>query len=273
MIPRAHITAWRAQAPWPTDAQVEQDLVISRALTEMYGRPAVAEALAFRGGTALHKLHLAAPGRYSEDLDLVQVDAGPIGAILGEVREALDSWLGEPSWRQSADSVKLLYRFDTTSLPTQRMRVKIEINTREHVSCRGLRRLPYGVMTLWHEASVHVTTYVLEELLATKLRALYQRKKGRDLYDLSVAVEALDVDCAIVVECFQRYMAADGATVTRAMFEANLAEKSASPSFRDDVRPLLRNGDSYDVDAALERVREQLVARLPGNAWRGDALR
>ena len=27
MIPRAHVTAWRATAPWPTDAQIEQDLV------------------------------------------------------------------------------------------------------------------------------------------------------------------------------------------------------------------------------------------------------
>ena len=48
MIPRAHVTAWRASAPWPTDAQIEQDLVLSRALVEMFTRPAVAQALAFR---------------------------------------------------------------------------------------------------------------------------------------------------------------------------------------------------------------------------------
>jgi len=273
VIPKAHITAWRAQAPWPADAQVEQDLVISRALTEMYGRPAVAEALAFRGGTALHKLYLPTPRRYSEDLDLVQLEAGPIGSLLAEVRAALDWWLGEPTWRQVADSVKLLYRFDTTSLPAQRMRVKVEIATRERFSFDGLLRRPYTVATLWHEASVDVTTYTLEELLATKLRALYQRKKGRDAYDLSVALETLDVDHAIVVECFQRYMAAAGTTVTRAVFEANLAEKGASPAFRDDVRPLLRDGDAYDVDAALMRVREQLVARLPGEPWRGRPTR
>jgi predicted nucleotidyltransferase component of viral defense system len=239
----------------------------------LYGRPAVAEALAFRGGTALHKLHLAAPRRYSEDVDLVQVESGPIGPVLGEVRAALDWWLGEPAWRQTADSVKLLYRFDTTSLPAQRMRVKIEINTREHFSVHGLWRRPYSVATLWHEASVNVTTYNLEELLATKLRALYQRKKGRDLYDLAAAVEALDVDCAGVVECFQRYMAAGGATVTRAVFEANLAEKSASPAFRGDVRPLLRDGDAYDVDAAFKGVQEQLIARLPGEPWKGHGPR
>lgn len=130
MIPRAHITAWRARVPWPSDAQVEQDLVITRAVVEMYARPPIAQLLAFRGGTALHKLHFHPPGRYSEDLDFVQIEAGPIGPALEAVREALDPWLGDPAWRQNSDSVKLLYRFETTTLPVQRMRVKIEINTR-----------------------------------------------------------------------------------------------------------------------------------------------
>ena len=35
MIPRDHITEWRAWAPWVPDVQVEQDLVISRALTRL----------------------------------------------------------------------------------------------------------------------------------------------------------------------------------------------------------------------------------------------
>lgn len=39
MIPRAHVTAWRANAPWSNDAQVEQDLVLSRALVEIFSDP------------------------------------------------------------------------------------------------------------------------------------------------------------------------------------------------------------------------------------------
>jgi len=124
VIPRAHVTAWRAQAPWPSDAQIEQDLVLSRALVELYERPQVAAALAFRGGTALHKLFLETPGRYSEDIDLVQIEAGPIGPVLAEIRAALDPWLGDPRRRQSADSVKLIYRFESTGLPVQPVRLK-----------------------------------------------------------------------------------------------------------------------------------------------------
>jgi predicted nucleotidyltransferase component of viral defense system len=76
VILRANITAWRAQAPWALDEQVEQDLVLSRALCEIFARPELHEMLAFRGGKALHKLFFDPPGRYSEDLDLVQVTAG-----------------------------------------------------------------------------------------------------------------------------------------------------------------------------------------------------
>jgi len=269
VIPRAHITAWRAHAPWPSDAQVEQDLVITRALVEMYARTQIAESLAFRGGTALHKLHVGRAARYSEDIDLVQIHAGPIGPVLGEVRAALDTWLGEPSWKQNADSVKLLYRFDTTTLPVQRMRVKIEINTREHFSCRRLRGRDLSVETLWLRGAAVITTYDLEELLGTKLRALYQRKKGRDLYDLWSALTTLTADAEGVVDCFEQYMASDGSTVTRAMFEENLAEKLSSDAFRQDVLPLLRDGGAYDVGEAGRVVDEQLIRRLPGRSWKG----
>lgn len=72
MIPRAAITAWCPSAPWATDAQVEQDLVLSRAVVEIFSEPTLASALVFRGGTALHKLFLTPAARYSEDIDLVQ---------------------------------------------------------------------------------------------------------------------------------------------------------------------------------------------------------
>ncbi len=79
MIPRDYITEWRAEAPWVQDSQVEQDLVISRALVEIFSHPLLSESLAFRGGTALYKLHIRPAARYSEDIDLVQIEAEPAG--------------------------------------------------------------------------------------------------------------------------------------------------------------------------------------------------
>jgi hypothetical protein len=52
MIPQRYIEEWRAVAPWTTDAQVEQDLVIARAIVEMYSDDLLKKSLSFRGGTA-----------------------------------------------------------------------------------------------------------------------------------------------------------------------------------------------------------------------------
>lgn len=97
MISQADIIAWRRVAPWGDDGMVEPDLVLSRALVEIFSDAALAPALAFRGGTALPKVVLAPPSRYSEDIDLVQVEAGPIGAVLDRRRGRLDPWLGKPT--------------------------------------------------------------------------------------------------------------------------------------------------------------------------------
>lgn len=272
MIPRANITAWRTQAPWALDEQVEQDLVLSRALSEIFARPALREMLAFRGGTALHKLFLDPPGRYSEDLDLVQVTAGPIKPVLLEVQEALDGWLGAPRSEQAADSVRLLYGFETTAKPVRRMRVKIEINTREHFAVEGFRQVSFAVKNPWYAATTQVTSYALEELMATKLRALYQRRKGRDLYDLWLALETLSPDEERVVAGLHAYLERGGLSVSRAQYEANMAQKLASADFRNDVLPLLRDESGYDIDQAYRLVHERLIARISGEPWKGLSL-
>jgi predicted nucleotidyltransferase component of viral defense system len=272
VIPRAQITAWRASAPWPTDAQVEQDLVLSRAVVELFTDPTVAETMAFRGGTALHKLFLVPPGRYSEDIDLVQVNAGPIGSALDAIRATLDPWLGEPRRKQGPGRVTLLYRFETTSRPVQPMRLKIEINTREHFTVLGALRRKLTVGSDWFAGAVDINTYEIEELLGTKLRALYQRRKGRDLYDLWLALTTLDADVAKVVECFERYMDHGCTPVSRAEFEANLAAKLRSKQFLEDIEPLLPNDVTYDVAVADAHVREHLLAKLRGDPWKGEGV-
>jgi hypothetical protein len=130
MISKAHITAWRQTVPWALDTQVEQDLVISRALVELFSDSLLQKAVAFRGGTALHKLFLQPPGRYSEDIDLVQVDGQPIGPVLDAIHMRLDSWLGKPQWKQGTGRATLYYRFESELPPVTTLKLKVEINTR-----------------------------------------------------------------------------------------------------------------------------------------------
>lgn len=271
MIPRANITAWRAVAPWPENSQVEQDLVLSRALIAMFAHPTVAEQAVFRGGTALHKLFFDPPGRYSEDIDLVQREAGPIGALANAIREALDPWLGKSTWKQNKGRFTLRYGFDTTFEPVVPMRLKVEINTREHLTVLGLEHRGYAVENPWFSGESELTTYKLVELLGTKMRALYQRKKGRDLFDLWLGITERGVEPEPIVRCFTEYMAFSGAAVTRAQFEANLAGKLDDTLFLRDMAPLIRPALEYDVKAAGALVRETLVRLLPGDPWKGGS--
>lgn len=269
MIPKDFITEWRDRAPWVLDRQVEQDLVISRALVELFSRAPIADALAFRGGTALYKLHMTPAARYSEDIDLAQTSPGGIGGVLDAIHAALDPWLGKPKWKQTEGRVTLSYRFESEDAPPVWLKLKVEINSREHFSVHGLREHRFDVTSRWFTGVASVRTYELDELLGTKLRALYQRKKGRDLFDLGLALERDDVSPERVVEVFAKYMEADGTKVTRAMFEQNLAAKKRDPIFTADMTPLLAHGRTWDFDDAFDRVWTELVGRLAGDPWKG----
>jgi len=267
VIPADLIAEWRAQTRWATDEQVEQDLVLCRALVAIFEDPEFAGAVALRGGTALHKLHFSPSRRYSEDIDLVQLRPGPFGPIIDRLRARLDAWLGEPK-RDQGQGVRLVYRFESEIPPVVRLKLKIETNTREHFAVRGTTTRPFAVDSRWWSGRAEITTFEIEELLGTKLRALFQRKKGRDLFDLYVALEA-GVDPAAIVNIFRVYMKKEGHPITRAIFEENLATKIHLPAFADDMPILLSPGATFDVAAGMERVQKEIVALLPGDPWKG----
>jgi len=111
MIPENFIEQWRSQVEWQTLPMVEQDLVISRALVDLYNEPKLQDNLIFRGGTALNKLYLKPSSRYSEDIDFVQLKTEPIGETIDTIRAVLKQWLDEPKRKATERSVKLLYQY------------------------------------------------------------------------------------------------------------------------------------------------------------------
>ena len=157
MIPQGYITAWRKKANWQEDFQVEQDLVIERALMAIYSDEYLRERLAFRGGTALHKLYLSPAARYSEDIDLVQITAGPFGPIIDKLRAVL-SFLGDKLTRkQKQHNNTLIYRFDSEGgIP---LRLKVEVNCREHHTIFGIHDVKYVMQSGWFSGEVLIPTY------------------------------------------------------------------------------------------------------------------
>lgn len=271
MIPQANITAWRTVVPWIDDAQVEQDLVLSRTVIELFASEELSGKIALRGGTALNKLFIQPATRYSEDIDLVQVQAGPIGEILDAIRRMLDPWLGKPTRSRAEGGVTLNYRFQSEIAPIRPLRLKIEINTREHFALLGWQRREARAENPWFAGHSEVTTYELDELLGTKLRALYQRRKGRDLFDLWLCLSRKLVKPQRVITCFSEYMQRQGLQISRAEFERNLHGKQDNPAFLGDIKPLLSADVSYDPQTAMAMVREAFIDKLPGEPWRGES--
>lgn len=263
MIPRRYITEWKVHAPWPNDAQVEQDLVIERALIELFSNDFLREHLAFRGGTALHKIYLKPQARYSEDIDLVQIKEGPIKPLLQAIRNQLGFLGTKRSNGQNENMNTVSYRFESEIRPVVNLRLKIEINTREHFSVMGYTELSHKMENGWFSGSCTMNSFAIEELLATKLRALFQRSKGRDLFDLNYAIGKLKVDPQLLIYNYRKYMDfSKGQSPTQKQFLMNLSQKIKDPDFKGDIYALLRPGIEYDQDEAYTLIKEYLISKL-----------
>ena len=262
MIPQYSIQEWHEQVPWNTDAMVEQDLTICRALISIFSDKFLTSQLAFRGGTALHKLFLQPQPRYSEDIDLVQITPSPIKPIMFRLGEVLN-WLPNRSTAQKRHSNKMFFRFESEMPPVQQIRLKIEINCFEHFNVLGLTNIPFSVKNSWFTGDAELTTYQFEELMGTKLRALYQRKKGRDLFDLYKGLIARECDIVKILECYRKYMEFVVERVpSYKEFVQNINEKMRDEEFLTDVEPLLRPEISFEPQIAYQLVFEKLIDKM-----------
>ena len=261
MIPESAILQWANTVPWNSNEQVEQDLIICRALVEIFNDEYLASHLAFRGGTAF-KLYLHPQPRYSEDIDLVQIKSEPIKDTIVRLSEVL-SWLGKPVVIQKANNNTLVFRFSSEIAPVLPIRLKVEINCREHFSVLGLTKKEFTVNSRWYSCNCQITTYQLDELLGTKLRALYQRRKGRDLFDLYKALNNSDVNAGNIIKCYREYMNfVVDKLPTQKEFLLNMEAKIADNEFLGDTKSLLRRDVIYNPQEAYELVKARLIEKL-----------
>lgn len=262
MISEEYIKDWRPERPWMTAAMVEQDLLISRALVAIFSNPFLSRHLAFRGGTALHKLYMHPQPRYSEDIDLVQIHPGPIHEIMNHLRDAL-AYMPEPSAKSSKINNTLIYKYSSEIAPVERMRLKVEINCREHFHVLPWAKVPFNVRNGWFSGECDIVTYELDELLGTKLRALFQRRKGRDLFDLDYALSHAGTHAERVLPCFCKYMHfADGKIPTQKQFELNMNGKLSSGDYLNDTYPILIPSVTHHAPSAYARIHDRLISRI-----------
>jgi len=263
MISKPYIAKWQEYAPWKEFSQVEQDLIISRVLVEIFSDDFLRENLAFRGGTALHKLYLKPAPRFSEDIDLVQIKPGPIKPIMERIEEVINFFEEKRSTQVGGHGAKALYRF-TSEYEEIRMRIKLEINCKEHFNVLDWVDFPLEVKSEWFSGKAELRTYNINELLGTKLRALYQRSKGRDLFDLYYSRQYIDLDYEQIITCFKEYtsFATGKKPPSKKEFLLNIEEKEVSAEFIGDMEALLRPEIKYNQSEAFEWVKNELIENL-----------
>jgi predicted nucleotidyltransferase component of viral defense system len=151
--------------------------------------------------------------------------------------------------------------------------LKVEINTAEREAYDAPQSIPFHVDNPWFAGNAEIPTFSREEMLATKLRALLQRNKGRDLFDLSHALDVFaGLSEARVVEFFGRYLERSEIQISRAEAEERMFAKLRNPRFLADMRPLLAAAEAERLTddamkAAFAKVFYRYVVLIPGDPW------
>jgi len=277
-ITRQDILAHQAVAPWSAQHQIEQDLILCRAMVALFDDAFLSSQIAMRGGTLLHKVHLAPASRYSEDIDLVVVGTRPEEHIRRAVRRVLTDVLGTPKasvW----DTIKLALRNTvkpsrvlrmTYSIPSiiesgRMLDIVVEANVTERTPHLSVVEIPFSFPFRDESIQTQIKGYDIHEMLGTKMRAMFQRKRGRDLFDLYWALtkSASPVDPSAIIESFQHYMKQEGTKAGRAEFVGILEAHLKDRGFCSDMEPLLRSGISYDPQSAGIYIKTNLLSLLP----------
>lgn len=261
MIPRAALVQWGTHAPWPTDEDIEQDLILSRLIVEIANDALVGPEFVLRGGTCLHKLFLPEPLRYSEDLDYNRRTYSGIGPYVDAV-EAIATTMGlkMKSFKRGGQMATVVLVCDSTG-GLRPIHIKVETNVRETAPCYPTVTRSHKVDSSWWTGNAEVPTFELAELMGTKLRALYQRSKGRDLFDLWHVLVETDVDEDRLVAAFHHYMGTEAFSFPQ--LAANLKAKLANAAFARDLGDLVRAVPSaYVLTTAADVVMERVGSRL-----------
>jgi len=255
VIPVAYTQAWYRGHGWLSLAQCEQDMLITQLMIEIARDDYLGQELAMRGGTCFHKLFLDTPLRYSEDLDYCRTTNTPARKLYDHLRSIADGIGLSCSTQRKTNSIKLFLRTPDTGL-----KIKVEINTREIDAHPDHCSLPLAVKSSWYTGSASIQTFRLEELMATKIRALFQRRKGRDVFDLWVAITQCEVDWEQSAAVFARYYGIDASL--REMADRIEAKKKDSILLADIRNFLAEAPDEYDGLSALDLIRDRLLPKI-----------
>ena len=100
--------------------------------------------------------------------------------------------------------------------------------------------------------------------MGTKLRALYQRNKGRDLFDLHYSHLNIELDFENIIACFKEYttFATGNKPPSKREFLLNVESKENDANFSGDMEALLRPEIVYNQETAFEWLKNEILTRI-----------
>jgi len=151
--------------------------------------------------------------------------------------------------------------------PGTNLGIVVEANVTERKPHRPVIKIPFEFPFGDSAVRTQIKGYDIHEMLGKKLRALFQRRRGRDLFDLYWALSPAKppVVPAKIIESFQHYLKLEGSFAGRAEFIALLDAHLADRGFCSDMNPLLRVGITYDPQQAGDYVKTKLPSLLPAH--------
>jgi len=254
MITEREVRVWADEQGLANLALAEQDCRLVRTLETIYADAFLAPRLGIKGGTALNKLYLKRTPRLSVDLDFNHL--GSKQEVLRERREICERLTKLLQAQDPSYNVGCKRRYEQTTL-TVKYRAVTGVRAHLKVEVSHVERFPIlEGLTLRLEApdtSFKVTSYKLEELVATKLRALFERLKGRDVYDLYYAAQ-LRQDWVAVRKLFLYYFYRSRKVFNPKVYFKNISEKYQAGRYVDDVSAFIRPDSSFVLSKAIDKI-------------------
>jgi predicted nucleotidyltransferase component of viral defense system len=166
----------------------ERDVVLTYVLKVLYDS-SVLQSLAFKGGTCLKKIYLSRTGRFSMDLDFTAVKTAALD-LQRRIKQVFDGGsYYDITFRIPEEYSRLRESYGAIveySHDWNKGQFKLEVSFREkpilNVSFSRIKEELY--FRYCEFKPFEVPCLKMEEVLAEKIRATYQRMSARDLYDL-----------------------------------------------------------------------------------------
>jgi predicted nucleotidyltransferase component of viral defense system len=251
------VKVWADEQSLPDLLFAELDYRLVKTLEALYSDEFLSERLCLKGGTAINKLYLAKTSRLSVDLDFNHL--GSKEEVLKErrfIRELIVELLKKQDnsydvhYEHPYGLTRIKVRYKTVGGPVQNF--KIEISHVERFPIIS----PVKKQVKTPDGSADVVTYTLEELTSTKLRALLERFKGRDVYDLYF-ISQLKPDPTIIRKMFLYYFYRSCKVYNPEVHYKNLVKRYESGNFTDDVTAFVRPTVAFDLTKAAKNVISQ----------------